>query len=158
MSYIDALFDRERDRIHIVGRRAGERYYEEYPATYIFYYDDPRGKFRSIYGNPVSRFSTRNNKEFRKEMAINKGRNLYEADINPIFRCLEENYKGIDAPKLHTAFFDIEVDFDPERGFSRPEDPFNPITAISVYMDWLDQLVTLVRPPRHMSQIGRAHV
>ena len=50
------------------------------------------------------------------------------------------------------AFFDIEVDFDPERGFSRPDDPFNPITAISVYMDWLDQMVTLVRPPRHMSK------
>jgi len=152
MSYIDALFDRDRDRIHIVGRRAGERYYEEHPANYIFYYDDPRGKFRSIFGTPVARFSTRNSKEFRKEMAIQKGKTLYEADINPIFRCLEENYKNIDAPRLHTAFFDIEVDFDPERGFSRPEDPFNPITAISVYMDWLDQLVTLVRPPRHMSE------
>ena len=151
MSYIDALFDRDHDRIHIVGRRAGERYYEEFPANYIFYYDDPRGKFRSIYGNPVARFSTRNNKEFRKEMAIQKGKNLYEADINPIFRCLEENYKNVDAPRLNTAFFDIEVDFDPERGFSRPEDPFNAITAISVYLDWLDQLVTLVRPPRHMS-------
>ena len=152
MSYIDALFDRDHDRIHIVGRRDGERYYEEHPANYVFYYDDPRGKFRSIYGTPVARFSTRNNKEFRKEMAINRGKNLYEADINPIFRCLEENYKGVDAPRLNTAFFDIEVDFDPERGFSRPEDPFNAITAISVYMDWLDQLVTLVRPPRHMSK------
>jgi DNA polymerase elongation subunit (family B) len=151
MSYIDCLFDREHDRIHVVGRRDGERYYEEYPATYVMYYDDPRGKFRSIYGNPVSRFSTRNSKEFRREMAINKGKTLYEADINPIFRCLEENYKGQDAPRLHTAFFDIEVDFDAERGFSRPEDPFNAITAISVYLDWLDQLVTLVRPPRHMS-------
>ena len=135
-----------------MGRRDGERYYEEYPANYVFYYDDPRGKFRSIYNTPVARFSTRNNKEFRKEMAINRGKNLYEADINPIFRCLEENYKGVDAPRLNTAFFDIEVDFDPERGFSRPEDPFNAITAISVYMDWLDQLVTLVRPPRHMSK------
>ena len=152
MSYIDALFDRDHDRIHIMGRRGNERYYEEYPASYVFYYDDPRGKFRSIYGTPVSRFSTRNNKEFRKELAINKGKNLYEADINPIFRCLEENYKGVDAPTLNVAFFDIEVDFDPERGFSRPEDPFNAITAISVYMTWLDQMVTLVRPPRHMSQ------
>ena len=151
MSYIDALFDREHDRIHIVGRRDGVRYYEEHPANYVFYYDDARGKFRSIYGTPVARFSTRNSKEFRREMAINKGKNLYEADINPIFRCLEENYKGQDAPRLNTAFFDIEVDFDPEHGFSRPEDPFNAITAISVYMDWLDQLVTLVKPPRHMS-------
>jgi DNA polymerase elongation subunit (family B) len=84
-------------------------------------------------------------------MAIQKGHQLYEADINPVFRCLEENYKGQDAPRLHTAFFDIEVDFDSERGFSRPEDPFNAITAISIYLDWLDQLVTLVRPPRHMT-------
>jgi DNA polymerase elongation subunit (family B) len=151
MSYIDALFDREHDRIHLVGRRDGERYYQEYPATYIFYYDDARGKFRSIYGNPVSRFSSRNNKEFRKELRIQSSKNLYEADINPVFRCLEENYKGQDAPKLNTAFFDIEVDFDPVRGFSRPEDPFNAITAISVYLDWLDQLVTLVVPPKHMS-------
>ena len=151
MSYIDALFDRERDRIHIVGRRNGERYYEEYPATYIMYYDDPRGKFRSIYGTPVSRFSTRNSKEFRREQAMQKGRQLYESDINPIFRCLEENYKGQDAPRLHTAFFDIEVDFDLERGFSSPADPFNPITAISVYLDWIDRLVTMVIAPRNMS-------
>ena len=126
MSYIDALFDREHDRIHVVERKDGRREYREYPANYIFYYDDPRGKFQSIYGTPVSRFSTRNNKEFRKEMRIQSGKQLYESDINPIFRCLEENYKGQDGPKLHTAFFDIEVDFDPERGFSRPEDPFNP--------------------------------
>lgn len=151
MSYIDALFDREHDRIHIVGRRNGERYYEEFSAEYRFYYEDPRGKFRSIFGTPVSRFSTRNSKEFHKEQRIQSGKQLYEADINPVFRCLEENYKNIDAPRLHTAFFDIEVDFNPERGYSRPDDPFNPITAISVYMDWLDQLVTLAVPPRHMS-------
>jgi DNA polymerase elongation subunit (family B) len=151
MSYVDALFSRDNDRIHVVERRNGTRTYQEYPANYVFYYEDPRGKFRSIYGNPVSRFSSRNNKEFRKEMRGQSHKKLYESDINPIFRCLEDNYKGQDGPRLHTAFFDIEVDFDPERGFSRPEDPFNPITAISVYLDWLDQLVTLVVPPRHMT-------
>jgi DNA polymerase elongation subunit (family B) len=152
LSYIDALFDREHDRIHVVERRDGERQYREYPSNYVFYYDDPRGKFRSIFDTPVSRFSTRNNKEFRKEVRMHGGKQLYESDINPIFRCLEENYKGQDAPKLNTAFFDIEVDFDPVRGFSKPEDPFNPITAISVYMDWLQQMVTLVIPPKHMSR------
>ena len=151
MSYVDALFDREHDRIHVVERKNGTREYREYPATYIFYYDDPRGKFTSTHGRSVSRFSTRNNKEFRKELRIQAGKQIYESDINPVFRCFEENYKGIDAPKLQTAFFDIEVDFDPERGYSRPDDPFNPITAISVYMDWIDQLVTFVVPPKHMS-------
>jgi len=152
LSYIDALFDREHDRIHIVERRDGERRYQEYPANYVFYYDDARGKFQSIYGTPVSRFSTRNNKEFRKEIRIQSGKPLYESDINPIFRCLEENYKGQDGPKLNVAFFDIEVDFDPERGFSPTTDPFNAITAISVYLQWLDQMVTLVVPPKHMSR------
>jgi len=151
MSYIDALFDREHDRIHVVERRNGERVYKEYPANYIFYYDDPRGKFQSIYGTPVNRFSSRNNKEFRKEVRSQSGKQLYESDINPIFRCLEENYKDQDAPELHTAFFDIEVAFDAERGFSPVADPFNPITAISIYLDWLDQMITLAVPPKHLS-------
>jgi len=151
LSYVDALFDREHDRIHVVERRNGVREYREYPANYIFYYDDPRGKFRSIYGNSVSRFSTRNNKEFRKEVRMHSNKQLYESDINPIFRCFEENYKDQDVPELHTAFFDIEVDFDKDRGFSPVDDPFNPITAISVYLDWLDQLVTLAVPPRGLS-------
>lgn len=151
MSYVDALYDRAKDRIHVVERVDGQRVYREYPADYIFYYDDPRGKFRTIYDTPVSRFSTRNNKEYQKELRINSNKRLWESDINPIFRCLETNYLGASSPKLHTAFWDIEVDFDPVRGYSRPEDPFNAITAISVYMDWLDKMVTLVIPPKTYS-------
>ena len=151
MSYIDALFDRTKDRIHVVERVNGERVYREYPADYIFYYDDPRGKFRTIYDTTVSRFSTRNSKEYHKELKINSGKRLWESDINPIFRCLESNYLGAESPKLQTCFFDIEVDFDPERGFSKPEDPFNRITAISLYLDWMDKLITLVIPPKTYS-------
>ena len=151
MSYIDSLFDRAHDRIHVVERRNGNRVYREYPANFVFYYDDPRGKHRSIYDTPVSRFSTKNNKEFRKEVSMHSSKQLYESDINPIFRCLEDNYKGQDAPELHTAFFDIEVDFNKDRGFSPVDDPFNPITAISVYLNWLDQMVTMAVPPKHMS-------
>jgi DNA polymerase elongation subunit (family B) len=151
LSYVDSLYDREHDRIHVVERVEGQRVYKEYPADYVFYFDDARGKFTSIYGTPVSRFSTRNGKEFRKEQAMQKGKQLYESDINPIFRCLENNYKGRKSPELHTAFFDIEVDFDQARGFSPTTDPFNGITAISVYLQWMNQLVTLVVPPKHMS-------
>jgi len=151
MSYVDAIFDRDKDRIHVVERVNGQRQYREYPADYVFYYDDPRGKFRTIYDTPVSRFATRNSKEYHKELRIHSGKRLWESDINPIFRCLESNYLGTTSPRLQTAFFDIEVDFDPVRGFSRPEDPFNPITAVTVYLDWLQKLVTLVVPPKSMS-------
>ena len=151
MSYIDALFDRKADRIHVVERVNGERVYKEFPANYVFYYDDPKGKFRTVYGSPVNRFSTRNGKEFQKEMRVNSGKKLWESDINPVFRCLEENYLGQQSPKLQTCFFDIEVDFDPERGFSPPSDPFNAVTAITVYNDWMDKLITLAIPPKGLS-------
>lgn len=36
-------------------------------------------------------------------------------------------------------------------GFAPTSDPFNPVTAISLYLDWLGQLVTLVMAPKHMS-------
>ena len=157
MSYVDALFDRQKDRIHIVERVNGQREYREYPADYIFYYDDPRGKFRTIYDTPVSRFSTRSSKEYQKELKTLSNKRLWESDINPIFRCLETNYLGVNSPKLQTAFFDIEVDFDPERGYSKPEDPFNKITAISLYLDWLNKLVTLVIPDRKSTRLNSSH-
>lgn len=151
MSYVDALFEKAKDTIHIVERIDGQRVYTDYPAEYVFYFNDPKGKYRTIYGNPVSRFSSRNSKEFQKELRIHSSGKIWESDINPVFRCLASNYTGSTPPKLHTAFFDIEVDFDPVRGYSRPEDPFNPITAISVYLDWLDKMVTLVVPPKSYS-------
>lgn len=151
MAYVDAIFDRDKDRIHVVERLESGREYREYPANYTFYYEDPRGKFRSIFGTSVSRFSTRNGKEFRKEVNMHAGKQLYESDFNPVFRCLEDNYKGQDAPPLHVAFFDIEVDFDPVKGYSPVEDPFNAVTAVSVYLQWIRQIVTLVIPPKNMT-------
>lgn len=152
MSYVDAIHDREKDRIYIVERQPdGKRTYNEFPANYTFYYTDPKGKYRSLYGDSVSRFSTRKRSEFEKEKRIHSNKKLYESDINVVFRCLSENYLGCEIPKLHTCFFDIEVDFDPEQGFSPTSDPFNPVTAISMYLDWQDTLVTLCVPPRHMS-------
>jgi DNA polymerase elongation subunit (family B) len=152
MSYVDAVHDRDSDRIFVVERtKEGKRIYNEYPTNYVLYYPDNKGKFRSIYGNPVSRFSTRKRAEFEKERRIHSGKKLFESDVPVIFRCLSENYLKVDAPKLHTCFFDIEVDFDPEKGFSPTSDPFNPVTAISCYLDWLDQCITLVIAPKHMS-------
>ena len=90
------------------------------------------GKYKSINGEPLNRIVCKNTKDFRKELAINKNKELFESDVNPIFQCLSENYLNHDAPKLNIAFFDIETDFDPDRGFADPSDPFMPITAITV--------------------------
>jgi len=151
MPYVDAFFDRDADIIRAVERRDGKRHYQEYQAKYTFYYEDPKGKYKSIYDDPLTRIVCKNTKDFRKELAINKGKKMFESDVNPIFQCLSEHYLNQDAPKLNVAFFDIETDFDPERGFADPSDPFMPITAITVHLQWLDALVTFALPPKTLT-------
>ena len=149
MSYVDAWFDRENDVIKVVERnKKGEREFRDIPVRHTFYVKDPKGKHQSIYGDPVQRIVCKNTKELRKEQAINSGKQLFESDINPIFVTLSENYLNADAPKLNVAFFDIEVDFDPERGYASPDDAFMPITAIAVYLQWMETMVCLAVPPK----------
>jgi hypothetical protein len=111
MSYVDAMWDRDNDVVKVIERdpKRGQ-IYQEYPAKYLFYYPDNKGKYRSIFGDPLSKVSCKNWKEFTKEQRVHSDHKLYESDINPVFRCLEENYLNKDAPKLNVAFWDIEVD------------------------------------------------
>jgi DNA polymerase elongation subunit (family B) len=152
MSYVDAIWDRDNDIVKVVERDPKQgRVFQNYPARYLFYYPDPKGKYKSIHGEGLSRITCKNNKEFQKELRIHSNQRLFESDIKPVFRCLEDNYLGKDAPKLNVAFFDIEVDFDPERGYASPEDAFMPITAIAVHLQWMDTLVCLAVPPKKVS-------
>lgn len=152
MSYVDAIWDRDKDVVHVVERdpKIG-RTFRDYPAKYLFYYPDGKGKYRSIFNEPLSKVSAKTFKEFVKEQKIHSSHKLYESDFNPVFRILEENYLGKEAPKLNVAFWDIEVDFDPERGYASPDDAFMPITAIAVHLQWLDTLVCLAIPPKTLT-------
>ena len=55
MPYVDAFFDRDADIIRCVERKDGKRLYNEYQAKYTFYYEDPRGKYKSIFGDQLQR-------------------------------------------------------------------------------------------------------
>jgi len=152
LSYVDAIWNRDDDVVRVVERDPKKgRIFQEFPARYVFYYPDQRGKHTSIYGEQLSKVVCKNWKDFIKEQKIHSSHTLYESDINPVFRVLEENYLGKDAPKLNVAFFDIEVDFDPERGYASPEDAFMPITAIAVHLQWMDTLVCLAVPPKTLT-------
>jgi DNA polymerase elongation subunit (family B) len=147
MSYVDAFFDKSAEKIYVVERSDGIRTFKEFDPEYVFYYDDPRGKYRSIFGNTVTKVRCRSGSEFQKEIRLNKHKTLYESDINPVFKCLSTNYLNANSPTLHTAFIDIESDFCLKRGFAPTDNPFNKITAVTVYLDWTDQLITLAIPP-----------
>ena len=149
--YVDALIDRDKDIIHVVERQNGKRIYREYPARYLLYYPDPRGKFESIFGDKLERVVCTNGKSFAKEKKLHSDKRLFESDVNPVFRCLADNYLGQEPPKLNTAFFDIEVDFDKDVGFAPPDDPFNPVTAIAVHLSWLQRTICLVIKPKTLT-------
>lgn len=150
MSYVDAYYNKSKDIVNVVERRDGKRVYQDFPAWRTFYVRDDRGSHTSIHGEKVRQIKVKRLKDMHKELRINSDKKIYESDIKPEVRCLAENYLGKDSPKLNVAFFDIEVDFDADKGFAPPEDPFMPITAITTHLQWLDQLVTFVIPPKHM--------
>lgn len=148
MSYIDARYVKDNDEILVVERVNGTRVYKTLPAKYVFYYEDQQaGRYKDMWGNPVSQVVCTTHKQFQKELRSQGSRKIHESDIKPIFRCLEEHYLGAEPPVLNVGFFDIEVDFDPKRGFASPWDPFSAVTAISVHMSHTGQLVTLVIKP-----------
>jgi DNA polymerase elongation subunit (family B) len=152
MSYVDAVYVKEKDLINVVERVDGVRKFKTFPAHYIFYYQDNKGQYKSIGGERLSKVAVATNKAFDKEKRVYGHKRLYESDLKPLNRCLETNYLNADAPSLNKAFFDIEVAFDAKKGFADPSDPFNPITAISTHCGWLDKLITLVIKPEKMSR------
>ena len=152
MSYVDAFHDKDRDVIQVVERRGQERSFTEYPARYTFYYKDPRGRYTSIYGDKLNRISVNTLKNFQKEKKIHGNKKLFESDINPVFKCLEEHYISEDAPVLHKCFFDIEVDFNKDLGFADPSDPFNPVTAIALHLSWIGKTICIAIKPKGMER------
>ena len=152
MSYIDGFLDKERDVIHVVERVNGERRYLEYPAKYTLYYPDPRGKFTSIFGDKLERVVCNTSKKFNTEKKIHGNKRLFESDINPVFRCLADNYMDAEAPALNLCFFDIEVDFNKEKGFAPPEDPFNKVTAVALHLSWLKKTICLTIKPDSLTK------
>ena len=57
MSYIDALYKKDEDKVYVVERNAkGERIFVDYDARYTFYYPDARGK-HNLTGETYKSFS-----------------------------------------------------------------------------------------------------
>jgi DNA polymerase elongation subunit (family B) len=157
MSYISAT--RVEDRVIVWERNdAGERIALEKPAPYYFYYDDPNGEYRTIYDTPVSKCISDTNREHRAAIANyqKKGIKLWESDIPVEIRVLSNCYYGVAAPDLHTTFFDIEVDYDPDIGFSAPSNPYAPINAIAICHKWKDELIVVCVPPEDDQTWGEA--
>lgn len=149
--YVDVFHNKNgKESIHVVERdKEGKRVFKQFDPEWSLYYPDEDGKHRSIYEDKLSFFKGKKADFYKEKM---KHKQVYESDVPPLFKLMEKYYKGADAPNPHICFFDIEVDFDKERGYAMPEDPFNEITAISFYNDWEDKCYTLVQAPKGMAK------
>ena len=152
--YIDAFFNKKgpSEVIRIVERVNGERVYKEYRPDFHFYITDVHGTYKSIYGDSLKKISPRSYQEKQKTLkTISYNTVTWESDIDPVFRCLEQNYHSGESPKPNIAFFDIETSFDPEKGWSEPSEANNYITSISIYLQWIDVMICLAIPPESVT-------
>jgi len=151
--YVDAL--KIKNRIHVLERSENDnRRIRTYPAEYVVYYPDDDGDYTAISGEKLTKYSSSNffdHREFVQTLNDEKGLTVFESDVNPVYRLLEEKYPSDDGPDLHVSIFDIEVDKDPEKGFATMDNPYAPITANSIHNKWNDEAITLVVPPPNLT-------
>lgn len=149
--YVHAKYNKDTDIISIVERVNGSRVFKELKPDHSFYVEDPRGTHKSMFGDPLVKIEPKSYKDKRRLGKIYGDKKQFEFDLPPIARCIEQNYQDTEPADLNIAFFDIETDFHKELGYSSPEDAFNPVTSIAVYLQWMETMICLAVPPKTLS-------
>lgn len=147
--YLSAVQSKNRKEVIVWERSKLGREQRRYPTPYYFYVKTEKGKFKDIYGNKLSRQDFDNYNDFKQASDKHKniGNSLFESDIRAEYKVLAEHYYGTPLPETHFTFFDIEVDYDRERGHSTIEDPYAPICAVAIHHYWSGEDIVLVVPP-----------
>lgn len=152
MSYISAQLTSD-DIVTVWERRDdGDRVAVEYSTKefYYFYVKDPDGTKRTMFGDKVSLVKCRSRRDMNqmRDAAIKADpKGVFESDIPPELRVLSNHYYEKTPPNLNVSFFDIEVDYDPEIGFSSVKNPYAPINALAIINQWTNTCYALVVPP-----------
>lgn len=166
MSYINASLDFATNEVMVWERaeRGSPRTLVRYPAPYYAYFetnadnvglpepvvDNTTGFYNTLTGLIARRFDFENRNELKAsvEYATNRGQLVFESDIPPELKVLSDNYHDLPIPPIHVQYLDIEVDYNPEIGFSSTDNPYAPINAIAFYSDWNQKTNVIAVPPK----------
>jgi len=151
MSYISAI--RQGDNVVVWERHDSSvdgRIARIYPAPYHFYVEDPDGEFTGMHGQKLAirEFDTARRFYHAKKMNADEQTRMYESDIASELRVLSQRYYEAKAPDLNVTFFDIEVDYVPELGFSTIANPYAPVNSVALYHQHEGRFVVLAVPPQ----------
>jgi DNA polymerase elongation subunit (family B) len=138
------------DNVIVYERDAeNKRIQQVYKAPYYFYVDDPDGEYNTIFGTKVSKLTFKNGRDYygTRKSCKESGIQTWESDIPPEIRVLSNFYYNKPAMKLNITFWDIEVDYNLEMGFSSPKYPYAPINSVSLFHQHRDEMVILCVPP-----------
>ena len=152
MSYVDAR--QYGENIYVSERTdTGQRRIRNFETPSYCYIEDPEGTHTSIMGESVSKVEFTSYKEMKIEVEALKaeGYRLFESDILPFHKVLEEHYAETKPPKLHIAILDIEVDTKIEKGWASFSNPYAPINAVTVTRKWLNDTITIALCPETLT-------
>jgi DNA polymerase elongation subunit (family B) len=147
-SYIGIANDYRSDQLMVWERpvAGGPRTLRYVKPPRYFYVPDEDGQYTSIFRQKLSRLDFDSKDEF--DYAKRRYSQRYESDIQPLYKCLMNEYYGVPTPQINFALFDIEVDYDSKLGFSSHDNPYAPINAITIYQSWTKEYITVVVPPK----------
>ena len=152
MSYISAITTQSpstgANAVLVWERTPEGRFTKTFKCPYYFYEKSKAGEYRSIYGDPLKKYTFDNASDFRiaKRTRLNNTK-LFESDIPFELKVLSKHYYNVPAPALHVSFYDIEVDYDKNIGFSSVSDPYAPVNSIALYHAWKNKYTIIAVPP-----------
>lgn len=153
--YVDGYMERKRgsEVLHVAERVNGKRVLKELDPIYEYFVESPYGTQKTIHGTMAEKFEFASYREMKASLDLHAGQRIYEADCNVTFKTLAKQYMGKPSPDLNIMFFDIETDFHQKFGYAPTHDPFNRVTAISLYQNWTGCDYVLTLPPADMDLV-----
>lgn len=150
--YISAATTKNRQEVLVWERTEHGRDLKVFPAPYYFFIPDKDGKYLDIHANKLRRKDFSSFNEFKEEKMrhISRGDKTYEAGISPEYKVLSKHYFNAEIPKMNIMFYDIEVDYDKEKGFSDIDNPYAPISSVAIHKYWSNETIVLAVPPPNL--------
>lgn len=148
-NYVGASFDWDTDSVLIWERDdPAQRTLRRVKAPRYFYVPAEDGEYTSIYGDKLEKLVFDTVDEFNLAIKTYPPSQRHEADIQPVFKVLMNEYYKRALPVVNFAFIDIETDTRKALGWSTVANPYAAINAVTIYQSWTDRYLTLLLAPK----------